>query len=218
MTTTLHPVSLVHLPRDPGPIPEPLLARVLRSAQRRVGIVLESIDCQCASQPGRAVSLLVGPLDGDGLVHQVGVEGQLPLYDTTLGVGRSTAIGVAMLESDGPVTDAGKAADAIATCMTRASTVTPWSTMTQPGDAVLAAATSMLADNGGLVLGAFAVQLTNGPRSLLVDRLSTSAFAAVCGHPSMDAFSLQFQRDDGDYTATFRLHAGVDNLPGAGAA
>jgi hypothetical protein len=215
MTTTLHPVALAHLSRDPGPIPEPLLARALRTAQRRVGLVLESLDCQCASQPGRGVSLLVGPLDGNGLVHRVEVTGQLCLYDTTLGVGRSVAIGIAMLESDGPVPEAGKAADAIATCITRAATVTPWSNLTQPGDAVLAAATSTLAGNGSLLLGAFAVQVTNSPRSLLVDRLSPSAFATVRGYPGMDAFKLQFQRDDGDYTASFRLHAGVENLPAA---
>ena len=212
----LDQVPLVHLPRDPGPIPEPLLARVLRTAQRRVGIVLEALDCQCASQPGRAVSLLVGPLDGIGLVHRVGAAGQVPLYETTLGVGRSMAIGIAMLESDGPVPDAGRAADAIATCITRAATVTPWlTTRTQPGDAVLAAATSTLAGSPSLVLGAFAVQVTNAPRSLLVDRLSPSAFATVRSYPGIDAFTLQFQRDDGDYTASFRLHAGVDNLPAA---
>jgi hypothetical protein len=215
MTTTLHPVALVHLSRDAGPIPEPLLARALRTAQRRVGLVLENLDCQCASQPGRAVSLLVGPLEGDGLVHRVEIGGQLSLYDTTLGVGRSMAIGIAMLESDGSVPDAGKAADAIATCITRAATVTPWSNLMQPGDAVLAAATSTLAGNGSLVLGAFAVQVTNAPRSLHVDRVSPSAFATVWGHAGLDGFTLQYQRDDGDYTASFRLHAGVDNLPAA---
>ena len=215
MTTTLHPVSLVHLPRDPVPIPEPLLARAVRTTERRVGIVLESLDCQCASQPGRAVSLLVGPLDGAGLVHPFGTAGQVPLYDTTLGLGRSVAIGIAVLESDGPVPDAGRAADAIASCITRAATVTPWSTLTRPGDAVLAAATSALADNGHLVMGAFAVRLTNAANSMLVDRLSPSAFATVIDYPGADAVALRFQRDDGDYTATFRLHAGVDALVSA---
>jgi len=215
MTATLHPVSLVHLPRDPGPIPEPLIDPALRTAERRVGIVLERLDCQCASQPGRAVSLLVGPLDGSGLVHQLGVDGQIPLYDTTLGLGRSVAIGVAMLESDGPVCNAGRAADAIASCITRAATVTPWSTLTRPGDAVLAAATSALADSGNLVMGAFAVRLTNAARSLLVDSLSPSAFTTVIDEPDADALAVRFQRDDGDYTAIFRMHADVGTLVSA---
>jgi len=215
MTATLHPISPVHLPRDAGPIPEPLLARALRSTERRVGIVLEQLDCQCASQPGRAVSLLVGPLDGGGLVHNLGVDGKIPLYDTTLGLGRSVAIGVALLESDGPIADAGRAADAIASCITRAATVTPWSTATRPGDAVLAAATSALADSGNLVMGAFAIQLTNAARSLLVDRLSPSAFTTVIDYPGTAVLALRFQRDDGDYTATFRLDVDAETLVSA---
>lgn len=210
MTTMLHPVSLVHLPRDPGPSPEPGHARAFRTAERRVEVVLESLDCLCASQPGRAVSLLIGPLDASGIVHRLSSPGQLRLYDTTLSVGRSVAIGIAMLESDGPVPDAGRAADAIASCITRAATVTPWSTSTRPGDAVLAAATSALAANGNLLLGAFTVRVMHAPRSLLVDQVAPSAFVTVSRHPRMDAFALRFQRDDGDYTATFRLSAGVD--------
>ena len=215
MTTTLHPVSLLHLPRDPGPIPEPLLARVLRTAQRRVGIVLESLECLCASQPGRAVSVLVGPGDGSGHVLRVGGTGSMSLYDTTLGLGRSVALGIAVLESDGPVPDAGRAADAIASCMSRASTVTPWSSPTRPGDAVLAAATSTLAGSGTLVLGAFTVRVTNGPRSLQVDALSPSAFVTVSGRIGTEAFALRFQHDDGDYTTIFRMRAGIQTLPSA---
>jgi hypothetical protein len=215
MATTLQPVSLLHLPRDPGPQPEPLLARVLRTAQRRVGFVLESLDCLCASQPGRAVSVLIGLADVSGLVHRIGSCDQVSLYDTTLGLGRSVAIGIAVVESDGPVPDAGRAADAIASCMRRASTVTPWSAPTQPGDAVLAAATSALGGNGSLVLGACSVRVLNSARSLLVDQVCPSAFVTRSGRLGQEAFALRFQRDDGDYTAIFRARAGVQTLVGA---
>ena len=215
MTATLHPVPLAHLPRDPGPVPEPFLARVLRTAQRRVGFVLEGLDCWCASQPGRAVSLLIGPPDASGLVHRVGSSDQVSLYDTTLGLGRSVAIGIAVVESDGPVPDGGRAADAIASCMSRAATVTPWASLTRPGDAVLAAATSALAGNGSLVLGACTVRVLNGTSSLLVDQVSPSAFVTMAGRLGPEGFALRFQRDDGDYTAIFRARAGVQTLAGA---
>ena len=215
MTITQEPVSLLHIPRDPGPVPEPLLARVLRTAQRRVGIVLESLECLCMSQPGRTVSLLIGPPDAGGVVHRVGGADQLCLYDTTLGLGRSLELGIAVVESDGPVPDGVRAADAIASCVSRTATVTPWSSPMRPGDAVLAAATSTIAGTGTLVLGAFAVRVTNGSRSLLVDHLSPSAFVTVSGRLGSEAFALRFERDDGDYTAIFRLRAGVQSLASA---
>jgi hypothetical protein len=215
MATTLQPVSLVRLPRDPGPVPEPLLARVLRTAQRRVGFVLESLDCLCASQPGRALTLLIGPPDAGGLVHRLGSSEQVSLYNTTFGLGRSVAIGIALVESDGPVPGADRAADAIASCMTRAATVTPWSLLTQPGDAVLAAATSALAGSGSLVLGACTVRVLNAARSLLIDEVSPSAFVTLSARLGTEGFALRFQRDDGDYTAIFRARAGVQTLVSA---
>jgi hypothetical protein len=213
MTTTLSPMARLHIPRDPGPIPEALAAPVLRIATRRARMSLEGLSCACASQQEHEVSLVVGAVDGRRHVHRCADDSRddvvaTPLYDSALAAGRSTVIGLAAVESDGHHRgDTLIAADAIGMSIAKAAEVTPWSPDTPPGDAVLAAVSTALPEDRYLVMGAFSVRITNAAGSLTVDRLSTGAFTTVTREPDSQTgtFALRFQRDDGDYVATFRV-------------